>query len=150
LLLTIDYLILICIILFMNILTSYKSNKNVIYSCKYHVVWCTKYRRDLLKNDVENDLKSIVFDLSKTMAVEVIELEVMPDHIHMLVEVDPQFGLHKFVKHIKGSSSRILREKHRDLRSRVPTLWTNSYFVSTVGGVTLDVVKKYIEDQKNV
>lgn len=75
----------------MNTLTSYKSNKNVIYSCKYHVVWCTKYRRDLLKNDVENDLKSIVFDLSKTMAVDVIELEVMPDHIHMLVEVDPQF-----------------------------------------------------------
>lgn len=134
----------------MNILTSYKSNKNVIYSCKYHVVWCTKYRRDLLKNDVENDLKSIVFDLSKTMAVDVIELEVMHDHIHMLVEVDPQFGIHKFVKNIKGASSRILREKHRDLRSRVPTLWTNSYFVSTVGGVTLDVVKKYIEDQKNV
>lgn len=84
------------------------------------------------------------------MGVDVIELEVMPDHIHMLVEVDPQFGIHKFVKNIKGASSRTLREKHRDLRSRVPTLWTNSYFVSTVGGVTLDVVKKYIEDQKNV
>lgn len=93
----------------MNILTSYKSNKNVIYSCKYHVIWCTKYRRDLLKDDVENDLKSIVFDKAKTMGVDVIELEVMPDHIHMLVDVDPQFGIHKFVKNIKAAYSRILR-----------------------------------------
>lgn len=84
------------------------------------------------------------------MKVEVIEIEIMPDHVHLLVDVDPQFGVHKYIKHIKGASSKILRDKYRELRSRVPTLWTNSYFVSTVGGVTLDVVKKYIEDQKNV
>jgi len=74
----------------------------------------------------------------------------MPDHVHILASIDPQLGVHKFVKTSKGRSSRLLRMKYKELRSRVPTLCTNSYFVSTVGGVTLDVVKKYIEDQKNV
>ncbi len=74
----------------------------------------------------------------------------MPDHVHLLVEVDPQFGIHKFVKLAKGRSSRILREQFPWLRSRLPTLWTNSYFVSTVGGSPLAIVKQYIENQKRV
>ena len=134
----------------MNYLTSYKSNKNIIYSCKYHIIWCTKFRRDLLKEQVDIDLKNIIFEISKKLKVEVIEIEIMPDHVHLLVDVDPQFGVHKYIKNVKGSSSKLLRDKYKELRSRVPTLWTNSYFISTVGGVTLDVVKKYIEDQKNV
>lgn len=134
----------------MNNIIKYKHNKNITYSCKYHVVWCTKYRRDLLKEQVVFDLKNIIQDISNNFNVEIIEIEVMPDHVHLLVDVDPQFGVHKYIKNIKGKSSKILRDKHKPLKSRVPTLWTNSYFISTVGGVTLDVVKKYIEDQKNV
>jgi putative transposase len=72
----------------------------------------------------------------------------MPDHVHLLVEVDPQFGVHPFVKRIKGTSSRRLRAEFPSLRSRLPTLWTNSYFVSTVGGTPLAAVKQYIETQK--
>ena len=134
----------------MNYLTSFKSNKNIIYSCKYHIIWCTKFRRDLLKEQVDIDLKNIILEISKKLKVEVIEIEIMPDHVHLLVDVDPQFGVHKYIKNVKGASSKLLRDKYKELRSRVPTLWTNSYFISTVGGVTLDVVKKYIEDQKNV
>ena len=74
----------------------------------------------------------------------------MPDHIHLLIEVDPQFGIHHLVKLLKGRSSRILRQEFPWLKSRLPTLWTNSYFVSTVGGATLAVIKQYIENQKNV
>lgn len=131
-------------------LEKYKRNKNITYSCKYHVIWCTKYRRLLLKNEVENDLKDIIQEISNDLNVELIEIEVMPDHVHMLVDVDPQFGVHKFIKTSKGKTSRLLRQKYQDLRTKVPTLWTNSYFISTVGGVTIDVVKKYIEEQKNV
>ena len=134
----------------MNYLTSYKSNKNIIYSYKYHIIWCTKFRRDLLKEQVDIDLKNIILEISKKLRVEVIEIEIMPDHVHLLVDVDPQFGVHKYIKNVKGASSKLLRDKYKELRSRVPTLWTNSYFISTVGGVTLDVVKKYIEEQKNV
>ena len=81
---------------------------------------------------------------------ELIQMEVMPDHVHLLTEVDPQFGIHKLVKRIKGKSSRYLRREFQQLRSRLPTLWTNSYFVSTVGGAPLEVIKQYVEQQKYV
>jgi putative transposase len=81
---------------------------------------------------------------------EIIALEIMPDHVHVLVDVDPQFGIHRLVKNLKGVSSHTLRQQFRTLRSRLPTLWTNSYFVSTVGGAPLAVIEQYVENQKNV
>ena len=72
----------------------------------------------------------------------------MPDHIHLLVKVDPQFGMHKAVKSLKGYTFHAPRKEFPDLRTKVPTLWTNSYFVSTVGGAPLDVIKQYNEIQK--
>ena len=74
----------------------------------------------------------------------------MPDHVHALVECDPQFGIHRVVKRMKGRSSHHLRAKYAWLRSRLPTLWTNSYFVSTVGSVSLETVQTYIQNQKDV
>ena len=128
----------------------YKSNCNVVYSCKYHVVWCPKYRRKVLVDGVDTRLKSLVQSVCAEHGFELIEMEVMPDHVHLLIEVDPQFGIHRAVKLIKGSTSRILREEFPWLRSRIPSLWTNSYFVSSVGGASLSAIKKYIENQKTV
>jgi putative transposase len=128
----------------------YNSNRNIVYSCKYHVVWCPKYRRPVLVKGVDFRLKTIIAEVVAETRSELIELEVMPDHVHLLVEVDPQFGIHKLVKTIKGRSSRLIRDEFPALRSRLPTLWTNSYFVSTVGGSPLAVVKQYIENQKRV
>jgi len=82
------------------------------------------------------------------MNAEIIEMEIMPDHVHLLVEVDPQFGINRAVRSIKGFSSRMLRMEFPELKTRLPTLWTNSYFVSTVGGAPLEVIKQYIENQK--
>lgn len=129
---------------------TYKSNNNLVYSCKYHVVWCPKYRRRVLADGVDTRLKTIINEVCAEFDVEMIELEVMPDHVHLLVEVDPQFGIHRIVKYIKGRSSRLLRAEFPRLKSRLPTLWTNSYFVSTVGGAPLEVIKQYIEQQKLV
>ena len=126
----------------------YKSNNNIVYSCKYHVVWCPKYRRKVLVGKIETRLKEIIQETCTELSVEIIEMEIMPDHVHMLLEVDPQFGIHKAVKQIKGVSSRILRQEFKELRTKLPTLWTNSYFVSTVGGAPLEVIKQYIESQK--
>lgn len=128
----------------------YKSNNNVVYSCKYHVVWCPKYRRKVLVNGVDVRLKELIDEICRESRIEIIEMEIMPDHVHLLVEVDPQFGIHKAVKQIKGRTSRILRQEFSCLTSRLPTLWTNSYFVSTVGGAPLSVIKQYIENQKNM
>ena len=128
----------------------YKSNNNVVYSCKYHVVFCPKYRRCVLVGAVDERLKQLIREVATDTRCEIIELEVMPDHVHILVEVDPQFGIHRFVKMAKGRSSRFLRKEYVQLRTRLPTLWTNSYFVSTVGGAPLAIIKQYIENQKNV
>ena len=128
----------------------YKSNNNVVYSCKYHVVWCPKYRRKVLKNGIDMRLKELIQETCVEINAGIIEMEIMPDHVHLLLEVDPQYGIHKAVKLIKGKTSRILRQEFPELRSRLPTLWTNSYFVSTVGGAPLAIIKQYIENQKNV
>ena len=76
-------------------------------------------------------------------------MEVMPDHVHLLLSIDPQLSIHRAIKRIKGRSSHDLREEFPWLKSRIPTLWTNSYFVSTVGGATPEAVRQYIEDQRN-
>jgi len=130
--------------------SGYKSNNNVVYSCKYYVVWTTKYRRNVLVNGVDVRLKELIKLKAGEMQCEVLELEVQPDHVHLLIEVDPQFGIHKALKRIKGATSHDLRnDPHfKWLRSRLPSLWTNSYFVSTVGGASLDVVKRYIQNQE--
>lgn len=126
----------------------YKSNNNIVYSCKYHVVWCPKYRRKVLIGEIEVRLKELIFLICQELNVEIIEMEIMPDHVHILLEVDPQFGVHKVVKRIKGRTSYFLRKEFKVLTTRLPTLWTNSYFVSTVGGAPLSVIKQYIENQK--
>lgn len=128
----------------------YKSNHNVTYSCNYHVVFCPKYRRRVLVNGVDERLKQIAREVADELHFDILEMEVMPDHVHLLVSVDPQLGIHRAVKRIKGRTSHDLREEFPWLRKRLPTLWTNSYFVSTVGGAPLAMVKRYIEDQRNV
>ena len=127
---------------------NYKSNNNVFYSCKYHVVWCPKYRRPVLVDGVEVRLKELIETTCASLNVEIKELEIMPEYVHLFMEVDPQYGVHKTVKRIKGCSSRILREEFPWLKSRIPSLWTNSYFVSTVGESPHASIKQFIENQK--
>lgn len=126
----------------------YKSNNNVVYSCKYHVVWCPKYRRKVLVNHVADRLKELIQQECDSLDIELIALEIMPDHVHLLIEVDPQFGVHKAVKQIKGKTSFVLRNEFKHLTTKFPTLWTNSYFVSTVGGAPLEAIKQYVDNQQ--
>ncbi|GHO79991.1 IS200/IS605 family transposase [Ktedonobacter sp. SOSP1-85] len=129
---------------------TYKSKHNVYYSCHYHVVWCPKYRRKVLIGPIETRLKEIIAQVCQECQAEVEELEIMPDHVHLLVSVDPQFGIHRLIKLIKGRSSRFLRQEFPALKRRLPSLWTNSYFVETTGGAPLSLIKQYIEQQKHV
>jgi putative transposase len=125
-----------------------KSNRNVVYDLNYHVVWCVKYRRRLLVGEVETRLKKILLDTSIDVQAEILEMETDKDHVHLLISCDPQMGIHRVIKRLKGRSSRLLRQEFPSLKTRLPTLWTNSYFVSSVGGASLDTIKKYIENQQ--
>lgn len=126
----------------------YKTNSNVVYSCKYHVVWCPKYRRKILVGKIETRLKELIIETCSEISVDIIEMEIMPDHVHLLIEVDPQYGVHTAVKYIKGKSSYALRSEFVELTRKLPTLWTNSYFVSTVGGAPLKLIRQYVLNQK--
>ena len=126
-----------------------RSNNNVVYRCAYHVVWCPKYRRPVIEGAVDERLKQIIREVCAERECNLIELETMPDHVHLLVECDPQYGIHRLVKQIKGRSSRVLRQEFDSLRSRLPTLWTNSYLVATVGGAPLGIIKQYVANQRN-
>ena len=126
----------------------YKSNSNIVYSCKYHVVWYPKYRRKVLTGKIEARLKELIQETCLELQSELIELEIMPDHVHLLIDVDPQFGVHKVIKRIKGRTSKILRKEFKELTTKLPTLWSNSYFISTLGGAPLAIIKQYIQSQK--
>jgi putative transposase len=125
-----------------------RSNNNVVYICRYHVVFCPKYRRKVLTAPIDTRLETILAEQIERWEQELIELEVMPDHVHLLVGCDPQFGIHRLVKLLKGYSSHVLREEFPALKRRLPSLWTNSYFVATTGGVTLETLKRYVQNQK--
>jgi putative transposase len=129
---------------------TYKSNRNVYYSCKYHVVWCPKYRRKVLVEGVAERLKQLISEVCQEHQADILSMEIRPDHVHLLVACDPQFGIHRLVRLLKGRSSRFLRQEFPVLKRKLPTLWTSSYFVATVGGAPLAVIKQYIEHQKHV
>jgi len=95
-------------------------------------------------------LKQIISEVCQEHQSDILSMEIMPDHVHLLVECDPQFGIHRLVRLMKGRSSRLLRQEFPVLKHKLPTLWTTSYFVSTVGGAPLSVMKQYIENQKHV
>ncbi len=125
-----------------------ESNHNITFDCKYHVMFCPKYRRKVLVNGVDARLKELLNSKARELRTDIVEMEVMPDHVHLLIQCDPQFGIHRVIKQLKGYTSHVLRQEFPILKRRLPSLWTNSYFVATVGAVHLDVVKRYIEDQK--
>ena len=127
----------------------YKSDNHLLYSCQFHVVFCPKYRRKVLIDGIDDRFKELVLEQQSKYEYSVIDMEVMPDHVHLLLDVNPKIGIYKVVSKIKGYTSKVLRKEFKSLRSRIPTLWTLSRFISSVGSVSLETVKKYIEDQKN-
>jgi putative transposase len=97
---------------------------------------------------MEARLPEIIAEVIAEKGAWLVESETMPDQVHLVVEVDPQLGIHRLVKAVKGRSSRLLRQEFPWLRSRLPSLWTNSYFVATVGGAPRSVINRDVENQK--
>ncbi|MBQ1468288.1 MAG: IS200/IS605 family transposase [Solobacterium sp.] len=128
--------------------SEYRSTETTVYCCRYHVIFCPKYRRKVLREPIAQRFKKIVLSMQEEQNFYVLEMEVMPDHVHLLLDVDPTIGINILVSRIKGKTAHILNREFPELERKLPTLWTRSKFIATVGSVSLDVVKKYIEDQK--
>jgi putative transposase len=126
----------------------YSKNAGAVFSLKYHIVWCPKYRKKVLVGDVEIRTKNVLYATAAQYGVLIETMEVMPDHVHLFVSSDPTRCVAEIVNRLKGASSRILREEFPHLKSRLPTLWSRSYYAGTVGHVSEATVAKYIENQK--
>lgn len=122
--------------------------ETVVWSCQYHVVWCPKYRRKVLTGKIKERLEELIKEKQQEYMYNVLEMEIMPDHVHLLIEVSPKVGIYRVITKIKGYTSNILRSEFKELRSRLPALWTFSKFIGTCGSVSLETVKNYIQSQK--
>ena len=129
-------------------MTKYRTTETTVYCCRYHVIFCPKYRRKVLREPIAERFKQIVMFMQEEQNFYVLGMEVMPDHVHLLLDIDPTIGVNVVVARIKGKTAHILNREFPELTRRLPTLWTRSKFIATVGSVSLEVVKKYIEEQK--
>ena len=129
---------------------TYKTKNHKVYSCQYIVIFCPKYRRKVLINGIDERLKELIIESSEMYDFNVIDMEVMSDHVHLLIDCAPEPGIAEHVKKLKARTSHILREEFPELRRKLPTLWTRSCFISSVGAVSLETVKRYIQEQKHV
>ena len=107
----------------------YTHKEGIVYLNQYHIVFCPKYRRRVLIGNIANDLIEIFSSVAAEKNVEIKALEIMPDHVHMFISFDPRQPLHELIRYFKGTSSRILRDKYPELRSRIPSFWTRSSFL---------------------
>ena len=134
----------------MNNTERWTHSNTTAFNIAYHIIWCPKYRRKVLVNEVEDKLKTLLVEKAKEIGCEISIQEVMPDHVHIFIKTKPTLAPHYIVQQLKGYTSRILRKEFPKLKSRIPTLWTRSYYCESIGHISEETVKKYIKDQKNV
>ena len=128
----------------------YQTTRYSTYACEYHIIWCTKYRRSALSDEMQARFKELVLEAQEKYGYIVRALETMTDHVHLLMSIPPTENVSIMIGRIKGMTAKVLREEFPHLKSRLPNLWTRSYFVASTGGVTLEVLKQYVASQKGV
>lgn len=126
----------------------WRTSNTSVYNIGYHLIWCPKYRKKVLVGDIEKRFKELLFKKAKEINVSIENIEIMPDHVHLFVKTKPNLAPQFVVAQFKGYTSHELRSEFSTLRTRLPTLWTRSYYCESVGHISEKTVKKYIEEQK--
>jgi putative transposase len=130
------------------VIQRYAKNAGAVFTLKFHLVWCPKYRRPVLVGPVEKRLVQLLRQIAAELDATIHALEIMPDHVHLFLESDPTRSVAELVNRFKGRTSHDLRAEFPSLRSRLPTLWSRSYYAGSCGAVTEASVRRYIEGQK--
>jgi putative transposase len=127
-----------------------KRNRNSVYQIGYHLIWCTKYRKEILEGNIEVYLKEVLYNISKDNNFDIIKMEIDKDHVHLFIEATPNHVIPDMVKALKGVSARWLFKKFPEIKKELygGHMWNPSYYVGTVGNISEETVKKYIESQK--
>lgn len=127
----------------------WKRSTTTVYNISYHLIWCPKYRRKVLVDDVAKRLEELLLQKAHEIELEIVQMEIMPDHVHLFVKTTPTNSPHFIVQQLKGYTSRILRQEFPSLKSRLPSMWTRSYYCESVGHISEETIRKYIKKQKN-
>jgi len=131
-------------------MTKYKTTNHTKYLCQYHIIWCPKFRFNILKKDVKVELKNVLYEISKKYEYEIIEMEIMKDHIHVFVGVKPYVSPIDVVRSFKSISAIKLFKKFSELKefyAKSGSLWSRGKFISTVGKVSSKTIQRYIKEQ---
>ncbi|WP_049998641.1 IS200/IS605 family transposase [Halococcus sediminicola] len=123
----------------------YSRERTSIHNLHYHFIWCPKYRKAVLTDDVHDRLEALIHDKADELGVDIISLSIQPDHVHLFIEGDPTLAPNKIIQQVKGYSSRVLRDEFGSMG--LPSMWTRSYFVSSAGAVSDEIIEEYIEAQ---
>ena len=126
----------------------WKRGRTTVYNIGYHIIWCSKYRRSVLVDGVDDRLKQLLDEKAEEYECEIKAMEVMPDHVHIFIKTVPTLPIHFIIQQLKGYSAHVLRQEFPHLKSRIPNLWTRSYYIESVGNVSKDNIQRYIENQK--
>jgi putative transposase len=126
-----------------------RSSDRVTHRCIYQVVWCPQYRAPVISDQIEERLRAIICEVIAEKDCYLLALETAPTYVHLTVEVPPQPGIHRLIKAMKARSAQQLRSEFPELRTRLPSLWTNSYLVVTAGGALPGpLIDHYLSQQK--
>lgn len=126
----------------------WQRSNTAVYNVAYHLIWCPKYRRRVLVGDVETCLRSLLTEKAAEIGVRIDTMEIMPDHVHLFVKTTPTASPADVVRRLKGYTSFVLRSQFPHLR-RLPSLWTRSYYAESIGHISEDTIRRYIEDQRD-
>lgn len=124
----------------------YRRSETAVFLLNYHLIFCPKRRRKILGGSIAERLEQLLRETATELGCEVIELAILPDHVHFFVSATPEHAPNQLVARFKVRSSRILRQEFPYLM-KMPSLWTRSYFVSTAGNVATETIQKYIQAQ---
>lgn len=117
------------------------NSKTSVYNLGYHIIWCTKYRKPCLSAEIQLRLKQLINEKANYLKCNLVTIETMPDHIHIFIKTPPIYAPHFVVKQLKGYTSRILRNEYDELKRKLPTLWTRSYYMESVGHISENAIK---------
>ena len=127
----------------------WKTSNTAVFNLSYHLIWCPKYRRPVLTEKIQKRMLELIHEKATELDMEIVEANIMPDHVHLFVRTRPIHAPQFIVGQLKGYTSRILRQEFPELKSRLPTLWTRSYYIDSVGKLNEYTIRKYVQEQKN-
>lgn len=129
--------------------TRWKKSRTSVHNVAYHLIWCPKYRRPVLNEKIATRLKELLKEKAQEHEWTIDIMEIMPDHVHVFVKANPVASPHWIVQQFKGFTANTLRKEFPELKTRLPTLWTRSYYCESVGHISEKTIQQYIKDQKN-